>query len=70
MFFIFPHGQRADSAKILVDEYLIKYPNAEVLGHRDLSPDLDKDGIVEPYEWVKSCPCFDVAKWLKSYEGE
>jgi N-acetylmuramoyl-L-alanine amidase len=30
-----------------------------VVGHRDLSPDLDHDGVVEPHEWVKQCPCFD-----------
>jgi N-acetylmuramoyl-L-alanine amidase len=29
-----------------------------ICGHRDLSPDLDGDGIVEPHEWVKVCPCF------------
>ena len=32
-----------------------------VVGHRDLSPDLDGDGVVEPEEWVKLCPCFEVA---------
>lgn len=62
--------EQIDALKMLVDKYLIKYPNATVLGHRDLSPDLDNDGIVEPHEWVKSCPCFDVAKWQKSYESE
>jgi N-acetylmuramoyl-L-alanine amidase len=30
-----------------------------VCGHRDLSPDKDGDGVVEPNEWVKMCPCFD-----------
>lgn len=39
------------------------YPDAEVLGHRDLSPDLDGDGVVEPQEWLKDCPCFNVRKW-------
>jgi N-acetyl-anhydromuramyl-L-alanine amidase AmpD len=39
------------------------YPDAEVLGHRDLSPDLDGDGIVEKHEWIKDCPCFDVREW-------
>lgn len=29
-----------------------------IVGHRDLSPDLDGDGVVEPNEWVKVCPCF------------
>ena len=32
------------------------------MGHRDLSPDTDGDGHVEPEEWLKFCPCFD-ALW-------
>ena len=36
-----------------------KYPAAEVVGHRDLSPDLNGDGVISPNEWVKVCPCFD-----------
>lgn len=35
-----------------------------VVGHRDLSPDADGDGVVEPAEWLKTCPGFDVAAWL------
>lgn len=42
------------------------YPDAKIRGHRDLSPDKDGDGIVEPHEWLKSCPCFDVAAWCRS----
>lgn len=38
-------------------------PDAEVLGHRDLSPDLDGDGVIEEWEWMKDCPCFDVRLW-------
>lgn len=37
-----------------------RYPQAKVCGHRDLSPDLDGDGCVEPHEWAKQCPCFEV----------
>ena len=44
-------------------------PATKIMGHRDLSPDLDKDGKVEPNEWLKACPSFDVSKeregWLK-----
>jgi N-acetyl-anhydromuramyl-L-alanine amidase AmpD len=36
-----------------------------ICGHRDLSPDLDGDGIVEPDEWVKQCPCFESEKEYK-----
>ncbi len=40
------------------------YPHARILGHRDLSPDLDGDGVIEEHEWVKDCPSFDVEDWL------
>ena len=31
-----------------------------VKGHRDYSPDLNKDGIIQTYERIKQCPCFEV----------
>ncbi len=37
-----------------------------VCGHRDLSPDKNGDGLVESYEWLKTCPGFDVTAWLKN----
>jgi N-acetylmuramoyl-L-alanine amidase len=37
-----------------------RYPDAEVLGHRDISPDKNHNGIVDPWERIKECPCFDV----------
>jgi N-acetyl-anhydromuramyl-L-alanine amidase AmpD len=42
------------------------YPKAVILGHRDLSKDLDLDGVIEPHEYMKMCPCFDVGPWAKS----
>jgi len=42
----------------------LAYPGIRHVGHRDLSPDLDGDGIVERHEWMKDCPCFDVAHWI------
>ena len=36
-----------------------KYPNAEILGHRDISPDRNHNGVVDPWERIKECPCFD-----------
>ena len=33
----------------------------KVVGHRDLSPDLNGDGKITPNEYMKQCPCFDVA---------
>lgn len=35
-----------------------------IVGHRDLSPDKNGDGIITSNEWVKLCPSFDVTKWL------
>ncbi|MHC5309131.1 N-acetylmuramoyl-L-alanine amidase [Myroides sp. LJL116] len=41
------------------------FPNAKIVGHRDLSPDLNGDGIITPNEWTKECPSFEVTDWLK-----
>lgn len=39
------------------------FPGAELAGHRDLSPDINGDGVIERWEWKKECPCFDVREW-------
>ncbi|WP_455593143.1 N-acetylmuramoyl-L-alanine amidase [Bacteroides sp.] len=48
------------SLRVLVKTLLIDYPGCRVCGHRDLSPDLNGNGEIEPEEWVKACPCFEV----------
>lgn len=53
---------------ILINGLLYIAPHAELLGHRDLSPDVDGDGIIEKWEWLKDCPCFDVREWRKSFK--
>lgn len=53
-----------DSLKGLVNGLQSRLGKIPVCGHRDLSPDQDRDGIVEPHEWLKTCPGFDVASWL------
>ncbi len=40
-----------------------RYQAALVRGHRDYSPDLDGDGLIEPWEFFKLCPGFDVKTW-------
>jgi len=40
--------------------WLQRYPEAKVVGHRDLSPDTNYNGIVDPWERIKECPCFEV----------
>ena len=62
------NGKPADTRTIaqkaalreLVAKLCKEYEIIEVLGHRDTSPDLDESGEVEPKEYIKSCPCFDV----------
>ena len=51
--------QRA-SLHLLVHQLLERFPGSRVCGHRDLSPDLNGNGEIEPEEWVKACPCFAV----------
>lgn len=36
-----------------------RYPAAQILGHRDISPDKNHNGIVDRWERIKECPCFD-----------
>jgi N-acetyl-anhydromuramyl-L-alanine amidase AmpD len=56
-----------------LQELLLKlqaqHPRAEILGHRDLSPDKNGDGKVSPNEWLKACPCFDVRPWWARMKG-
>jgi N-acetylmuramoyl-L-alanine amidase len=44
---------------IELDAWKKLYPNATIVGHRDFSPDKDKDGVIEYFEFIKFCPCFD-----------
>lgn len=48
----------------LLDQLKERHPHAEILGHRDLSPDKNRDGKISRNEWMKDCPCFDVRDWL------
>lgn len=67
------HGRPCDtrtpfqkhSLRVLVMLLLRDYPGSRLCGHRDLSPDLDADGEIEPEEWVKQCPCFDASSILR-----
>lgn len=52
--------EQKKSLKSLISKLKEKYPNAEVLGHRDISPDKNGNGIIDPWERIKECPCFNV----------
>ena len=61
------------SSKILgrtimtADSMLQSFKDAgiSIKGHRDYSPDLNGNGIIERNEWLKICPGFEVADWIK-----
>ena len=53
------------SLRDLINALKKRYPEARIVGHRDLSPDQNKNGIVECFEWLKVCPGFDVATWIE-----
>lgn len=54
-----PEQKQALSQLVSILKHTFK---AKVVGHRDLSPDKDGDGIIESHEWLKQCPCFDATK--------
>lgn len=50
--------QKAALENLLID-LKIKHPKAEIRGHRDFSKDLNGNGFIEPFEFSKTCPCFN-----------
>lgn len=53
------NSKQKESLLWLLQQLVVKFPNAPIGGHRDYSPDKDGDGIIEPWEWLKECPSFD-----------
>lgn len=54
---------RTSNQKLALFDLLVKiklrYRDAMIIGHRDISPDLNHNGIIDPWERIKDCPCFD-----------
>lgn len=54
---------RTENQKLALFDILTKlkkkYSSAQIMGHRDISPDLNHNGVVDPWERIKDCPCFD-----------
>ena len=57
--------QKASLIKLL-KELRGRYPKAQILGHRDISPDKNGNGKVDAWERIKECPCFDA---MTEYKG-
>lgn len=41
-----------------------QYQNAAIKGHRDKSPDLNGDGVIDQSEWLKECPTFAAKEFM------
>ena len=61
--------QRA-TLRLLIHQLLEVFPGCRVCGHRDLSPDRNGNGEIEPEEWMKACPCFDAEQEFKEFAAE
>ena len=48
-----------DALTLLLHRLKQQFPDVQILGHRDISPDKNHNGIVDPWERIKECPCFD-----------
>ncbi len=61
-----PVDTRTESQKIelikILTELKKEFPTAIIVGHRDFSPDTNKNGVIDSFEWIKACPCFDAKK--------
>lgn len=59
-------AKQKDALKDLLKALKQQFPSAKILGHRDFSPDKNRNGIIEPFEFIKACPCFDAKTEYKS----
>ena len=51
--------EQKESLLKLLKELKGRYPQAKIQGHRDFSEDKNGNGIIDPWERIKECPCFD-----------
>ncbi len=58
------------SLRTLLERLTAQFPGAIIMGHRDLSPDLNGNGTIDPEEWQKQCPCFDALLDYAALEPE
>lgn len=58
-----PKETRTDKLKALLffvpQQLGEQFPDAMICGHRDFSPDLNGDGSMGQWKWIKACPSFD-----------
>lgn len=59
------HAQKS-ALKNLLSLLKKRYPTATIQGHRDFSPDTNKNGVIERHEYIKMCPCFNTKDEYKN----
>lgn len=47
------------SLRSLLARLKAQFPGAIIQGHRDFSEDKNHNGIIDPWERIKECPCFE-----------
>ena len=52
-----------EALKVILKDLHSRYPDAEILGHRDIWGS-------DPKNWHKQCPCFNVKKWWNNVLAE
>lgn len=58
-----------DAIVELIKDICRRHKITRIIGHRDTSPDLNGNGIIEPNEFIKMCPCFNVEPEYKHLLG-
>ena len=51
--------EQKEALRTLLKTLRMTFKDAKIMGHRDISPDKNHNGIVDPWERIKECPCFD-----------
>ena len=68
-----PADTRTNEQKQVLYQLIVdlqrEYKILHILGHRDTSPDTNGNGVIEPCEYVKACPCFSVREFLLKERG-
>lgn len=68
-----PKDTMTSEQKLVVEGLLLALkkgnPKMKVKGHRDYSKDLNNNGVIEPFEFMKACPCYNAMDRFKVFNG-
>ena len=59
--------EQKDAINSLVNEICRRWKIVQVIGHRDISPDTNNNGVIDHFERIKECPCYDVIPEYPSF---